>query len=127
FAPATAGHNWRRGRAAPPAGRERTRHLLLRKLRVAGRRHSLRLRRYRPTFQPGDARLLERRRAADVLKMWRESRAGRTGEAVGHVEDRPRLKSCRRVGGFVRLPGMIASLYRARCTAQQVVGPGNDY
>jgi hypothetical protein len=70
---------------------------------------------------------LERRRAAEVQKMWRESRAARTGEAVGYVEDRPHLKSCRRVGGFVSLPGMTASFYRARCTARQLFGPGNDY
>ena len=59
--------------------------------------------------------------------MWRESREARTGEAARHVEDRPRLKSCRRVGGFVSLRGMTASLYRARCTARQLFGPGNDY
>ncbi len=44
-------------------------NFLLRELRRVGRRHSLRLRRYRPTFQPGDARLLERRPAAHVQEM----------------------------------------------------------
>ena len=65
-----------------PAGRERTRDFLLPELRGVGGRHRVRLRRYRPALQPGHARLLERRRPADLQKMRCESPEAGTGEAV---------------------------------------------
>ena len=72
------GHVRRGRRAPPPAGRARARHLLLRELRRAGRRHRFRLRRHRPAFQPGDARLLERRCAAHLQKVRHEGRRSRS-------------------------------------------------
>jgi 3-hydroxyanthranilate 3,4-dioxygenase len=49
-------------------------------VRIAGvgGRHSLRLRGHRRAFQPGDARFLERRRAACLQEVWQKSREAGT-------------------------------------------------
>ncbi len=96
-----AGHAGSRGGAPPPGGRERTRYFLLRKLWSAGGRHRFRLRRYRPAFQPGHARFLERRRAAHLQEMRHESRATRADEAV--LRD-PRLRSRAGARGVSEIP-----------------------
>ena len=62
-----------------PAGEHEHVIFLLRQLRSAGRGHRLRLRRHRPAFQPGHARLLERRRPPHLQEVRDQGTQAGTG------------------------------------------------